>query len=148
MLPRRTRVDVGSNDNEGVLSIPQSPNITGTSPSDCLASYPGLSLVGLIPLKRCSWCILQPQLTGQNIVIETKQINHIISKCRKISQKDYKTRHGWVIYKEFCKTLKFDQNTKWLMHKPECVQTNETHNLLLHFFSNRSLNIGHNFSDN
>ena len=31
----------GSNSNEGVLCIPQSPSITGTSPSDCLGSYPG-----------------------------------------------------------------------------------------------------------
>ena len=36
----------GSNGNEGVLRIPQSPNITGTSPSDCLVSYPGLSCGG------------------------------------------------------------------------------------------------------
>ena len=31
----------GSNGNEGVLRIPQSSSITGTSPSDCLVSYPG-----------------------------------------------------------------------------------------------------------
>ena len=31
----------GSNDNEGVLCIPQSSNITGASPSDFLVSYPG-----------------------------------------------------------------------------------------------------------
>ena len=30
----------GSNGNEGVLCIPQSSSITGTSPSDCLVSYP------------------------------------------------------------------------------------------------------------
>ena len=29
----------GSNGNEGVLRIPQSSSITGTSPSDCLVSY-------------------------------------------------------------------------------------------------------------
>ena len=29
----------GSNSNEGVLCIPQSSSITGTSPSDCLLSY-------------------------------------------------------------------------------------------------------------
>ena len=29
-------------DNEGVLSFPRSSIITGTSPSDCLVSYPGL----------------------------------------------------------------------------------------------------------
>ena len=31
----------GSDDNEGVLRIPQSSSIIGTSPSDCLVSYPG-----------------------------------------------------------------------------------------------------------
>ena len=35
-----------SNGNEGVLCIPQSLSITGTSPSDCLVSYLGHSLVG------------------------------------------------------------------------------------------------------
>ena len=32
-----------SNDNEGVLRIPQSSSIAGTSPSDYLVSYPGHS---------------------------------------------------------------------------------------------------------
>ena len=36
----------GSNGNEEVLCIPQSPSITGTSPSDCLVSYQGHSLGG------------------------------------------------------------------------------------------------------
>ena len=39
----------GSSDNEGVLRIPQSPSITGTSPSDCLVSYPEYSFVGSYP---------------------------------------------------------------------------------------------------
>ena len=30
----------GGNGNEGVFCIPQRPSITGTSPSDCLVSYP------------------------------------------------------------------------------------------------------------
>ena len=51
----------GSNGNEGVLRIPQSSCITGTSPSDCLVSYPGHSFGGyLTPLQRCSQCILEP----------------------------------------------------------------------------------------
>ena len=33
----------GSNGNERVLHIPQSPSITRTSQSDCLVSYPGHS---------------------------------------------------------------------------------------------------------
>ena len=34
----------GSDGNEGVFRIPQSSSITGTSPSDCLVSYPGFQL--------------------------------------------------------------------------------------------------------
>ena len=42
----------GSDGNEGVLHIPQSYSITGTSPSDCLVSYPGHSLgVGLTQMQ-------------------------------------------------------------------------------------------------
>ena len=49
----------GSNGNEGVLCIPQSSSITGTSPSDYLVSCPGYSLGGgLTPQWRCSQCIL------------------------------------------------------------------------------------------
>ena len=35
---------LGSDGNKGVLRIPQSSSITGTSPSDCLVSYLGYSL--------------------------------------------------------------------------------------------------------
>ena len=55
----------GSNGNEGELQILQSSHITGISPSDCLVSYLGHSLMvvvgGHIPLQR----ILQPQPTVQ-----------------------------------------------------------------------------------
>ena len=39
----------GSNGTEEVLHIPRSSSITGTSPSDCLVSYPGHSLRGGLP---------------------------------------------------------------------------------------------------
>ena len=55
----------GSDGNEGVLRIPQSSSIAGTSPSDCLASYQDTRWEGLIPLQRSRQYILQPQLTGQ-----------------------------------------------------------------------------------
>ena len=42
----------GSFGNEGILHIPQSSNNTGTSPSDCLVSYPGHSLGDVLPLFR------------------------------------------------------------------------------------------------
>ena len=38
----------GSDGNEGVLHIPQSSSIAGTSPSDSLVSYAGHSLVGRV----------------------------------------------------------------------------------------------------
>ena len=41
-----------SDDNEGELSIPQSPSITGTLSSDCLVSYTGHSLGGVLLLCR------------------------------------------------------------------------------------------------
>ena len=55
-----------NNGKKGVLRIPQSSSITGTSPSDCFVSYPGHSLRwGRTPLQRISRCILEPQPTGQ-----------------------------------------------------------------------------------
>ena len=42
----------GSDGKKGVLCIPQSSSITGTSTPDCLVSYPGHSLGGVVPLCR------------------------------------------------------------------------------------------------
>ena len=42
-------------------------------------------------------------------------INHIISECSKLTQKEYKTRHEWVgkvIHLEMCKKFKFDNTNK------------------------------------
>ena len=60
-------------------------------------------------------------------------INHVISECSKLAQKEYKTRHGWVgkvIHREMCKKLKFNHTNKWYMHNPAAVQENNTHKLL------------------
>ena len=67
-----------SDGNEGVLCIPQSSSITGTSQSDCWVSYSGHSLEGLAPLQRCSQCILQPQPTvqGNERVLIFAKISH------------------------------------------------------------------------
>ena len=48
-------------------------------------------------------------------------INHIISECSKLVQKEYKTRHDWVgrvIHWEMCTKFKFDHTNKWYMHNP------------------------------
>ena len=57
----------GNDGNKGVLCILQSCNSVA-SPSDCLVSHLGHSVGrGLIPLQRCSQCILQPQPTGPDL---------------------------------------------------------------------------------
>ena len=63
-------------------------------------------------------------------------INHIISECSKLVQKEYKTRHEWVgkvIHWEMCKKFKFDNTNKWYIHNPIAVQENDTHKLLRDF---------------
>ena len=47
-------------------------------------------------------------------------INHIISECSKLAQKEYKARHDWVIkviHWEMYKKFQFDHANKWYMHK-------------------------------
>ena len=63
-------------------------------------------------------------------------INHIISECSKLAQKEYKVRHdrvGKVIHWEMCKEFKFDHTNKWYMHNPAPVLKNATHKLLWDF---------------
>ena len=63
-------------------------------------------------------------------------VNHIISECSKLAQKEYNTWHdrvGKVIHWELCKKLKFDHTNKWYMHNLESVLENETHKLFWDF---------------
>ena len=63
-------------------------------------------------------------------------INHIISECSKLAQKEYKTRHDWMnklIHREMCKKFKFDQTNKWHIHNSAPVLENNTHKLLWDF---------------
>ena len=63
-------------------------------------------------------------------------INHIISECSKLAQRDYKARHDWVskvIHWEKYKKFKFDHTNKWYMHDPAPVLENDTHKLLWDF---------------
>ena len=60
-------------------------------------------------------------------------INHIISECRKLAEREYKVRHDWVgkvIHWEMCKKFKFDHTNKWYMHNPAPVLENDSHKLL------------------
>ena len=63
-------------------------------------------------------------------------INHIISECSKLAQREYKARHDWVgkvIHWKMCKKFKFDHTNKWYMHNPAPVLENATHKLLWDF---------------
>ena len=65
-------------------------------------------------------------------MIETT-MNHITSEYRKLTQKEYKSRHDWagkIIHLELYKKLKIDHSAKWYMHKPKRVLENETHKIL------------------
>ena len=83
-------------------------------------------------------------IAAQNNVIRTNHIkyrlcgdrdetiNHMISECNKLAQKEYKTRHDWVdmvIAWELGNKLKFDHTNKWYMHNPASVLENDTHKL-------------------
>ena len=50
-----------------------------------------------------------------------KTINHIISECSKLAQREYKARHDWL-----CKKFKFNHTNKWYMHDPAPVLENDT----------------------
>ena len=59
-----------------------------------------------------------------------------MSKCNKLSQKEYKARHDWVekvIHLELCKKFKFDHMNKCYMCKPDSILVNETHKILYDF---------------
>ena len=63
-------------------------------------------------------------------------INHVISECSKLAQKEYKNRHDWagkMIYRELCKKLKLDQSTERYTHKPKTIRENEAHKILWNF---------------
>ena len=63
-------------------------------------------------------------------------INHVISECSKLAQREYKARHDWVgkvIHWEMCKKFKFDHTNKWYMHNPAPVLENDSHKLLWDF---------------
>ena len=56
-----------------------------------------------------------------------KTINHIISECSKLAQKEYKTRHDWVgneIHWEVYKKFKFHHTNKWYMHSAAILENN------------------------
>ena len=110
-----------------MLCIPQSSSITGTSSSDSLVSYPGLLLWagGLTPLQRCSWGILQPQLTGHSSLKVYQEIRlgntgAIVHFC-----KLFYNSQGWG-YKSCLIVISWILSKNILMYK-ECSKTSKPH---------------------
>ena len=62
------------------------------------------------------------KIASADYTVGDETINHIISKCVKLAQKEYKVIH-WEMYKEF----RFDHPNKWYMHNPAPVIENDTH---------------------
>ena len=63
-------------------------------------------------------------------------INHIVSKCSNLAQKEYKARHdcvGKVIHWEMCRKFQFDHTNKWYRHNTPPVLENDSHKLQWHF---------------
>ena len=59
-------------------------------------------------------------------------INHIISECRKLAQKDYKTRQDWVgkvILLVIVQEIESWPYEKWYMHNSTSVLENNTEKL-------------------
>ena len=55
-------------------------------------------------------------------------INHLLSECSKMAQKEYKRRHDWMwkrIHWNVCKKNKIQVKEKWYEHKPAPVSENE-----------------------
>ena len=98
-------------------------------------------VIGRIPVTRATaknyqlkleWKTWKEWLCGNR----DETINHIISECGKLAQREYKVWHNWVgkvIHWELCKKFKFDRTNKYYMLNPEFVLENETHKILWDF---------------
>ena len=103
MLPLRGQSGPGSDGNEGVLRIPQSSSIAGTSLSNCLVSYPEHSLGGVLPLCREAVGVFySPSRLGKRLVVWTPLliitpgrvgISQVAQFLKKINKQT--TNSGW-----------------------------------------------------
>ena len=56
-----------------------------------------------------------------------KMINHIVSECSKLAQKEYKARNDFVgklIHWQMCRKFQFDHTNKWYMHNSKMTRIN------------------------
>ena len=63
-------------------------------------------------------------------------INHIVSECPKLAQREYKRRHDWVgrrIHWEICRANSIHVKSRWYKHQPEAVIENDSCKILWDF---------------
>ena len=60
-------------------------------------------------------------------------IDHIVSGCSKLAQKEYKRRHdnlGKIVHWKLARKCNFEAGDKWYEHEPENVLQNEDYKIL------------------
>ena len=65
-----------------------------------------------------------------------ESINHVLSECSKLVQKEYKRRHDWVgkrVHWDVSKVCGFKVKDKWYEHEPEAVMVNDDYRILWDF---------------
>ena len=65
-----------------------------------------------------------------------ESINHLLSECSKMAQKEYKRRHDWIgrkIHWEVCRKYGLDTKDRWYEHEPQAVCENENYKILWDF---------------
>ena len=63
-------------------------------------------------------------------------MNHLLSECSKMTQKECKRRHDWIgknIYWEECRNYGLETKAKWYEHEPQTVCKNEEYKILWDF---------------
>ena len=67
---------------------------------------------------------------------EDESIDHVVSRCSKLVQKEYKRRHdnlGEIVHWKFARKCNFEAGDKWYDHEPESVLENEDFKILWDF---------------
>ena len=65
-----------------------------------------------------------------------ERINHLLSECSKMAQKQYKRRHDWKgrkIHWEVCRKYGLDTTDRWYEHVPQAVCENENYKIFWDF---------------
>ena len=65
-----------------------------------------------------------------------ESIDHIVSGCSKLSQKEYKRRHdnlGKIVHWKLARKCNFEAGDRWYEHEPESVLENEDYKILWDF---------------